>query len=303
MSFDVAGMLQYFRERQVSAISGPTQSAPRVAAATDFSSALGAAHDKAVLAALMPDPNAPHPNELRIAFNPSEIRLPVNKSLRSPEARPSEPPRPAANADPAGPADPAQSATGEETPGATAAPESQDAMTSEEETRVTAQAQRDLLAIARRNAKRLLAENSRDGESKPERIKGFDPLQNQNLPPAEQLLSAAKSLLGKPYHSGGESPRAGFDCSGFTSYVYGKCGLELPRNSRGQFAEGRDIPPSELKKGDLVFFGHKKHIAHVGIYVGDGKFIHSGSESGHVKISDLSDPYWQGRLAGCRRLL
>jgi cell wall-associated NlpC family hydrolase len=291
-------MLQYFRERHVSVVSGQAPSAPGAAPARDFSGALDAARERAVLAALMPDTNSPPTNELRIEFNPSEIRLPVDKSLRSPEAGPAAAPRLSTNA---AAANLPQTVTGQQAQGTTAALGPQDAMTAEEESRLTAQAQNDLLAIARRNAKRLLAERSQAGETKPERIKDLDPV--QNLPPAEQLLSAARSLLGRPYRSGGESPRAGFDCSGFTSYVYGKCGVELPRNSRQQFTEGREIAPSELKKGDLVFFGHKKHISHVGIYVGDGKFIHSGSESGHVKISDLSDPYWQGRLAGCRRLL
>ncbi|MBF0481995.1 MAG: C40 family peptidase [Desulfovibrionaceae bacterium] len=298
MSYDVAGMLQYMRERQVNALSGQAQSAPRAAPGADFSGALDAAHDKAVLSALMPDPNAPAFNERRFAFDPSRIRLPVDKSLRHPDAPPDEAtPRAAAIANAA------ETAACREMQDEAALPGQPSAMTAAEESRLATQAQNDLAAIARHNAKLPIAGKSRAGLPEPERIKDLDPLQSQNQPPAERLLGAAQSLLGKPYRSGGESPRAGFDCSGFTSYVYGKMGLELPRNSRQQFAEGREIAPSELKKGDLVFFGSKKHISHVGIYAGDGKFIHSGSESGHVKISDLSDPYWKNRLAGCRRLL
>lgn len=305
MSFDVTGLLHYFRERSANAVSSQAPGAPIAAPAGSFSGALDAARDKDVLSALMPDPDAASASDLRIAFNPSEIRLPVDKSLRSPEAGAKVPP-PAAHraAEAAGLSQPAIVQLADKT---IAAPGPQDALipplTREEETSLTAQAQRDLASVARGQAKRLLAEKSQSGDAKPERIKDLDPLQSKNLAPADQLLSAARSLLGRPYRAGGESPRAGFDCSGFTSYVYGKCGLGLPRNSREQFAEGREIAASELKRGDLVFFGSKKHISHVGIYAGDGKFIHSGSESGHVKVSDLADAYWQGRLVGCRRLL
>jgi len=307
MSFDVAGMLQYFRERHVNAISGPTQGAPGGAPAADFPGALetartGQAGQTAQTGRPATPPQSPASGELRLAFNPSEIRLPVDRRLRSPEAPAAELALPSAPS--AGPAASLSGeAAGQKPQYAAVSSAAPDALSAEEEARLTDKAGNDLAAIARHNAKFLLAAKRQAVDAKPERIKDLDPVQNQNLAPGERLLSAAKSLLGRPYQSGGESPRAGFDCSGFTSYVYGKCGVELPRNSRGQFAEGREIAPSELKNGDLVFFGGKKHISHVGIYAGDGKFIHSGSETGHVKISDLSDPYWKGRLAGCRRLL
>lgn len=116
------------------------------------------------------------------------------------------------------------------------------------------------------------------------------------------LAQAAQALLGRPYTPGGESPRRGFDCSGLTSYVYGKHGLDLPRSSREQFREGRPVPRENLQAGDLVFFG-KKGVNHVGIYLEDGRFVHAATASGEVKVGSLEDPVWSGSYAGARRII
>jgi len=118
----------------------------------------------------------------------------------------------------------------------------------------------------------------------------------------ESLAGTATAQIGKRYATGGENPKQGFDCSGLTSYVYGKGGVELPRNSREQFRQGVPVKREELRKGDLVFFG-KKGVHHVGIYLEDGKFIHSASSGKSVRISSLDEPVWQSQYAGARRVL
>lgn len=112
----------------------------------------------------------------------------------------------------------------------------------------------------------------------------------------------AQAQTGKPYVDGGESPRRGFDCSGLTSYVYGRSGIELPRNSREQFRHGFKVKREDLQTGDLVFFG-KKGVHHVGIYLGGGEFLHAASAGGKVKVDSLDDPHWSGSYAGARRIV
>ncbi|GFK95025.1 Murein DD-endopeptidase MepH [Fundidesulfovibrio magnetotacticus] len=118
----------------------------------------------------------------------------------------------------------------------------------------------------------------------------------------QQLVALAFSQIGTLYRPGGVEPGTGFDCSGFTTWVYGKLGVNLPRSSREQFQEGKVIPKSQLKKGDLVFFGNKKRITHVGIYLEDNKFIHSSSSGDTVKISSLDEPTWERKYTGARRV-
>jgi cell wall-associated NlpC family hydrolase len=118
----------------------------------------------------------------------------------------------------------------------------------------------------------------------------------------ESLIKTASAQLGKRYSFGGESPRQGFDCSGLSSYVYSKNGMDLPRSSREQYSQGEPVERDKLRKGDLVFFG-RKGVNHVGIYLNDGKFIHAASSGGAVKVGDLDDPLWNKLYAGARRVL
>ena len=117
----------------------------------------------------------------------------------------------------------------------------------------------------------------------------------------EALAKTASAQIGRRYSVGGENPGRGFDCSGLTSYVFAKSGLELPRNSREQSKQGKPVPRTELRKGDLVFFG-KKGVHHVGIYLEDGKFIHASSSRGVVRVSSLDEPVWEKLYAGARRV-
>jgi cell wall-associated NlpC family hydrolase len=119
---------------------------------------------------------------------------------------------------------------------------------------------------------------------------------------AENLAKTAASQLGKPYAAGGASPGSGFDCSGFTHWVCAKNGLDLARNSHGQFQEGKPVAEEDLQKGDLVFFGSKHGVRHVGMYLGNGQFIHAASSNGKVKISSLDSPLWSKLYLGARRV-
>ncbi|UOR13327.1 C40 family peptidase [Halobacillus amylolyticus] len=114
------------------------------------------------------------------------------------------------------------------------------------------------------------------------------------------LIEEAKKHLGTPYQWGGESP-AGFDCSGFLQYVFGKVGINTPRTVASIYADSRLESVSNLQVGDIVFFEtYKPGASHAGIYVGGNQFIHAGSSRG-VEISSLSNPYWSPRYIGAKR--
>jgi cell wall-associated NlpC family hydrolase len=110
----------------------------------------------------------------------------------------------------------------------------------------------------------------------------------------------AKRYLGVPYRYGGSSPGSGFDCSGLVSFVYRHFGIFLPRTSYDQFRVGRSVPRSELRPGDLVFFGS---AGHVGMYVGGGRFIHAPSSGRTVQVSSLAESWYRSRYDGARRLV
>lgn len=119
---------------------------------------------------------------------------------------------------------------------------------------------------------------------------------------SNELIATAKNLIGTKYRSGGTTT-AGFDCSGFVSYVFDDLGINLPRSSSGMHATGTKVDKDELLSGDLVFFNTTgKGVSHVGIYIGDGNFIHASTSQG-VRIDKLSDPYyWGSRYIGAKRV-
>ena len=120
---------------------------------------------------------------------------------------------------------------------------------------------------------------------------------------AQKIIATARQYLGVPYQWGGASP-SGFDCSGFVQYVFGAHGITLPRTSKQQWTIGSSVSKGNLKPGDLVFFAntYAEGISHLGIYIGDGQFIHSSSSKG-VVISLLSNSYWASHYYGARRVL
>ena len=129
-------------------------------------------------------------------------------------------------------------------------------------------------------------------------------------PPAPQatvrqsLLQRGLALLGTPYRWGGTSPERGFDCSGLVSYVFKTTlGIDLPRVSRDMARAGEPVEPAQLNAGDLVFFALRGgRIDHVGIYVGDGRFLHAPRTGRDVTVSALDGGYWAKRFKHARRI-
>lgn len=121
----------------------------------------------------------------------------------------------------------------------------------------------------------------------------------------EDLVQTAHRFIGTPYRWGGTSARYGFDCSGLTMTVYRLNGMELPRNSRAQFQTGRPVSRSALQAGDLVFFatGSRSRVSHVGLYSGNGQFIHAPGRGKSIRVASLSNGYFKSRYAGARRYI
>jgi cell wall-associated NlpC family hydrolase len=117
------------------------------------------------------------------------------------------------------------------------------------------------------------------------------------------LADFAMTLRNIRYRRGGREPSTGFDCSGFVRYVYQHTlGKELPADSASQYLAGTKVDRAEMKMGDLVFFRIRgKNVSHVGIYLGDGRFIHSPSSGKRVSVSELSEAYWAKRFVGAKR--
>ncbi|MEY8875226.1 MAG: C40 family peptidase [Leptothrix sp. (in: b-proteobacteria)] len=123
---------------------------------------------------------------------------------------------------------------------------------------------------------------------------------------ASDLVLNAMDFLGVPYRRGGNTAETGFDCSGFTRYVFeNSVGLLLPRRAQEQ-ARTNDlqlVKAEELKPGDLVFFNTmRKAFSHVGIYVGNGQFVHAPRTGSHVRVEDMRQAYWSTRFNGARRV-
>jgi cell wall-associated NlpC family hydrolase len=119
------------------------------------------------------------------------------------------------------------------------------------------------------------------------------------------LLDTALRLVGTRYRAGGETPDSGFDCSGFVAWVFGQHGLLLPRTVTGQYGTGAPVSPDrEAAAADLVFFATGTPGAgHVGIALGDGRFVHAPSSRGVVRVESLGTPYWSRRYLGARRMV
>lgn len=137
------------------------------------------------------------------------------------------------------------------------------------------------------------------------------PVQQESAPAVQadeslnDLAFYALSLTGTPYRYGGNSPETGFDCSGFVRHVFhSTLGIELPRSSREINELGEKITPNELRPGDLVFYNTlRRAFSHVGIYLGDGRFVHSPSSGGGIRVEDMNQGYWQKRFNGARRII
>ncbi len=122
---------------------------------------------------------------------------------------------------------------------------------------------------------------------------------------ANAVLMRAISLVGTPYRWGGNTPESGFDCSGLVNYVFrDMLDLSLPRTSRALARyQGPPIPPERLAPSDLVFFGSGGEVSHVGIYVGDGRFVHAPSSGGTVRLDRLDGAWFRDHYTGAKRVL
>ena len=122
---------------------------------------------------------------------------------------------------------------------------------------------------------------------------------------AGDLVIHALALIGVKYKWGGNDPQAGLDCSGLVSHVFNEVtGIVLPRDSRAMSKVGSSVDKSELKPGDLVFFNTlRRPFSHVGIYIGEDRFVHAPRRGREVEVSELHDGYWKKRFNGARRLL
>jgi cell wall-associated NlpC family hydrolase len=135
-----------------------------------------------------------------------------------------------------------------------------------------------------------------------------EPPQAPPAPPtrAERVESLLQVLLalGIDYHPGGRSPALGFDCSGLVAHVFLEAyGIRLPHNARAQSEAGRTVSLAELEAGDLVFYDTSdRPYSHVGIYIGDGRFVHAPKAGARVRIEKVESPYWMKRFNGARRV-
>lgn len=112
----------------------------------------------------------------------------------------------------------------------------------------------------------------------------------------------AVEMVGTPYRYGGFTP-AGFDCSGLVHYSFGRAGVRLPRDTPGLRRVGDRLGWDELTRGDLVFFDQEgKKASHVGIYLGEGRFVHAPSTGGRVRIDRIDSPYWRKHFNAARRI-
>ena len=121
----------------------------------------------------------------------------------------------------------------------------------------------------------------------------------------EEISIQAMSLVGTPYRYGGNTPDAGFDCSGLVRYVVSRAAnVSLPRTTEAMGTRGTTLDRSEVASGDLVFFNTTGRAnSHVGIYVGQNRFVHAPSSGGTVRLEDMGKPYWASRYNGARRVV
>jgi cell wall-associated NlpC family hydrolase len=136
---------------------------------------------------------------------------------------------------------------------------------------------------------------------RPASLPATTPRSNQSFD-SYALVGTALSLRGTPYRNGGSDP-GGFDCSGFTQFVFSRYGIALPRDVRSQYQLGSIVEPADLEAGDLVFFNTTdRDVSHVAIAIGGDEFVHAPSSSGVVRVEHLGASYWSQRYAGARRV-
>ena len=116
---------------------------------------------------------------------------------------------------------------------------------------------------------------------------------------AERAVKVALEVVGTPYRWGGESPAAGFDCSGLVRWAYGRVGIDLPHNSYALYSEGRRVREARMEPGDVLFF---EGLGHVGLYIGNGRMVHSPETGRNVEVVRLAGTNYGTRLIAARRV-
>jgi cell wall-associated NlpC family hydrolase len=117
------------------------------------------------------------------------------------------------------------------------------------------------------------------------------------------VAELALGMIGARYRYGGADPAEGFDCSGLAYYAYAQAGYRIPRTSQDQFRAARKIALGDASAGDLVFFQDQAKLAHVGIFLGDGLFVHAPADGQRVSVASIATPYYQEHLVAVGRLL
>ncbi len=115
-------------------------------------------------------------------------------------------------------------------------------------------------------------------------------------------VTVARNQVGTRYRFGGSSPQGGFDCSGLVYYSYQRAGVEVPRTTDGLYDSTFPVDPRALRQGDLLFFSIQGKVSHVGIYVGNGTFVHAPSSGKKVSYASIESPYWREHLVRAGRL-
>lgn len=128
---------------------------------------------------------------------------------------------------------------------------------------------------------------------------------SRNSASKQAVIQTAKKMIGVKYRYGGTSPSRGFDCSGLVQYSHKAAGINIPRTTGQQYKAAKRISRKYLKAGDLVFFktAVSRAVSHVGIYLGNNKFVHAPSTGKRVKISSMTEKYWRKRFTGAGRVL
>jgi cell wall-associated NlpC family hydrolase len=134
---------------------------------------------------------------------------------------------------------------------------------------------------------------------------GGPPLKQSGAPRSPEVVFQALATAGVPYRRGGQSPETGFDCSGLVAHVYREAfGIELPHNARAQSRIGKPVSMAALEAGDLVFYNtERRAFSHVGIYLGDHRFIHAPRPGTAVRVENMRADYWASRFDGGRRII
>lgn len=134
-------------------------------------------------------------------------------------------------------------------------------------------------------------------------MRALEDSRNADISVGEVVAELAMGMIGTPYRYGGADPRQGFDCSGLVFYAYSEAGHAVPRTSRELFRAARKISLRDVGAGDVMFFQDEAKLSHVGIYVGDGLFVHAPASGRAVTVASIDTPYYQEHLVAVGRLL